>query len=109
MKSLLKKAATLPPDYDIRTIVAVLGNGLRLTAQDTVPFALWCVAHHTASFSEAIWKGVSALGDRDTIGAIIGSVVVLSAGEQSIPAQWLEQTEDPFSSPFILPDYNKTK
>lgn len=83
----------LPADYDIRTIVSVLGNGTDLCAHDTVPFALWCVAHHTGSFSEAIWTGISALGDRDTIAAIIGSIVVLSAGPDSIPQQWIIQAE----------------
>ncbi|BAV06837.1 ADP-ribosylglycohydrolase [Filimonas lacunae] len=93
VKQLLKKAATLPADYDIRTITAILGNGTRLTAQDTVPFALWCAAHHLTSFSEAIWTGVSGLGDRDTICAIIGSIVVLQTGASAIPQQWLLQTE----------------
>ncbi|MDR6340214.1 ADP-ribosylglycohydrolase [Filimonas zeae] len=100
VKRLIKKAATLPADYDIRTIVAVLGNGLRLTAQDTVPFAIWCIANNSGSYSEAIWKGISGLGDRDTIGAIIGSVVVLSAGAATIPEQWLLQTEKFGSSIF---------
>lgn len=100
VKRLIKKATTLPQNYDVRTIVAALGNGLRLTAQDTVPFALWCVAGSMSSYSAAIWKGISGLGDRDTIGAIIGSIVVMATGHEAIPEQWLAQTENPFSSLF---------
>ena len=93
VRSKIEKARTLPSDYDIRTIVSVLGNGIQLSAQDTVPFALWCAINHSDSFSDAIWRGVSGLGDRDTIGAIIGSVVVMSTGANDIPEQWIAQTE----------------
>lgn len=101
VKYKIKKAATLSRNYDIRTIVSILGNGVKLTAQDTVPFALWCAAHHTDDFEEAIWTAVSGLGDRDTIAAIVGSIVVLLAGENSIPKQWIAQTERIDSSPFL--------
>jgi len=101
VKAKIQKAKKLPANYDIRTIVSVLGNGTNLTAQDTVPFALWCVANHSDSFSEAIWTGISALGDRDTIAAIIGSIVVLSAGPDSIPQQWISQAEKFSDSPFF--------
>lgn len=101
VKSKIKKAKTLPANYDIRTIVSVLGNGTNLSAQDTVPFALWCAAHHTHSYSEAIWTAIQALGDRDTIAAIIGSIVVMSAGPESIPQPWIEHAEKFSDSPFI--------
>jgi ADP-ribosylglycohydrolase len=104
VKALIQKAKTLPADYDIRTIVSVLGNGTKLCAEDTVPLALWCAANHTDSFEEAIWTGLSALGDRDTIAAIIGSIVVLSAGQDSIPKHWIKQAEKFSESPF----FNKT-
>lgn len=101
IKYKLKKAATLPANYDIRTIVSILGNGTKLTAQDTVPFALWCAAHHLFDFSAAIWTAVSGLGDRDTIAAIVGSVVALSAPDDTIPQQWIRQTEKFDHSPFL--------
>ncbi|MGO4290862.1 ADP-ribosylglycohydrolase family protein [Chitinophaga sp. RAB17] len=101
VKYKIKKAATLPLSYDIRTIVSILGNGMQLTAQDTVPFALWCAAHHTGDVEAALWKAVSGLGDRDTIAAIVGSIVVLSAGEHTIPTQWIRQTEQFDRSPFF--------
>jgi ADP-ribosylglycohydrolase len=101
IKYKLKKAATLPANYDIRTIVSILGNGTRLTAQDTVPLALWCVANHLTDFSEAIWTAVSGLGDRDTIAAIVGSIVILSAPQDTVPVQWMVQTEKFDASPFF--------
>ena len=104
VKAKIQKAKTLPASYDVRTIVSVLGNGTNLTAQDTVPFALWCAANNTGSFAEAIWTGISGLGDRDTIAAIIGSIVVLSAGSTSIPEQWIEQAEQFSTSPFFKKD-----
>lgn len=93
VKALIKKAKTLPGDYDIRTVVPILGNGTTLCADDTVPLALWCAANNSNSYEEAIWRGLEALGDRDTIAAIIGSIVVMSAGANSIPAHWIKQAE----------------
>lgn len=101
VKAKIQKAKTLPAGYDIRTIVSVLGNGTHLMAQDTVPFALWCAANNTGSYPDAIRTGISGLGDRDTIAAIIGSMVVLSAGSASIPRQWIEQAERFDTSPFF--------
>jgi ADP-ribosylglycohydrolase len=104
VRSKIQKAKTLPAGYDIRTIVSVLGNGTNLSADDTVPLSLWCVANNTGSYEEAIWAGLQALGDRDTIAAIIGSIVVLSAGADSIPAHWIKQAESFSDSIF----FNKT-
>jgi ADP-ribosylglycohydrolase len=104
VKAKIQKAKTLPAEYDIRTIVSVLGNGTYLSADDTVPLALWCVANNAGSYEEAIWTGLQALGDRDTIAAIIGSIVVLSAGANSIPAHWIKQAESFGDSLF----FNKT-
>ena len=36
---------------------------------------------------------VSGLGDRDTTCAIVGGIVALSAGRESIPAEWLQARE----------------
>ncbi|GLZ34192.1 hydrolase [Lentzea sp. NBRC 105346] len=51
-----------------------LGNGSRVTAQDTVPFALW-VAATRFDFRAAITACVEAGGDVDTTGAIVGGIV----------------------------------
>jgi ADP-ribosylglycohydrolase len=65
-----------------------------MTAQDTVPFAIWCVAHNLYDFENALWKAVSVLGDRDTIGAIVGGMAMMSSDEDKIPLEWLENVED---------------
>jgi ADP-ribosylglycohydrolase len=75
-------------DVSVRFAVTVLGNGMQLSAQDTVPFALWCACQHLFDYEEALWLAVSGLGDRDTICAIVGGIVALSAGVDSIPVAW---------------------
>ncbi|MGI4870606.1 MAG: ADP-ribosylglycohydrolase family protein [Janthinobacterium lividum] len=92
-KAKIAKAATLSATCDIRTATAILGNGTKLTAQDTVPFALWCAAHQRADFEAALWRAVNGLGDRDTICAIVGSIVSLSAPAATVPPQWRQQVE----------------
>jgi ADP-ribosylglycohydrolase len=48
---------------------------------------------YSDDYSEAIWQTVSALGDRDTTCAIVGGIVALKAGRESIPANWLKARE----------------
>jgi ADP-ribosylglycohydrolase len=87
-------ARDLEETASVQSAVAVLGNGTLVSAQDTVPFALWCAAQHLDNYAEALWLTVSGLGDRDTNCAIVGGIVVLSAGGESIPTKWL-QTREP--------------
>ncbi|MBY0396265.1 MAG: ADP-ribosylglycohydrolase family protein, partial [Thermoleophilia bacterium] len=42
----IERALTIDFGVPIMTAVRVLGNGQRITAPDTVPFALWCAARH---------------------------------------------------------------
>lgn len=70
----------------------LLGSGQKVTAQDTVPFALWCAARHLDSLSEALWAAVAGQGDMDTTCAIVGSLVVLCTRE-GIPEEWLARVE----------------
>jgi ADP-ribosylglycohydrolase len=65
-----------------------LGNGSQVVCHDTVPFCLWCAARHLDDYQAALWTTVEGLGDRDTTCAIVGAIVALSAGAESIPAQW---------------------
>jgi ADP-ribosylglycohydrolase len=71
----------------------VLGNGQRVTAADTVPFALWSASHHLDDLEAALWATAEGLGDVDTTCAITGGVVAARTGLAGIPAQWLELTE----------------
>ncbi|TDC78165.1 ADP-ribosylglycohydrolase family protein [Streptomyces hainanensis] len=65
-----------------------LGNGRRVSAADTVPFALWCAARHLDDFTEALWACASAGGDVDTTCAIVGGIVAARVGTAGIPAAW---------------------
>jgi ADP-ribosylglycohydrolase len=71
--------------------VRLLGTGWHVTAQDTVPFCLWCAAHNLFDFEEAMWRTVAGMGDRDTTCAIVGGIVALSA--RQVPAAWVARRE----------------
>jgi ADP-ribosylglycohydrolase len=81
-------AHDLPEQTMVEAAAELLGNGYDVTAQDTVPFALWCAGQHLDNYEEALWLTVSGLGDRDTTCAMVGGIVALSAGADSIPALW---------------------
>jgi ADP-ribosylglycohydrolase len=84
----VRHARNLAPTASVRLAVAALGNGSRVSAQDTVPFALWCAAHHLDDFVEAMWLTVSGLGDRDTTCAVVGGIVAGFTGVEGIPPGW---------------------
>ncbi|MEN7551090.1 ADP-ribosylglycohydrolase family protein [Rapidithrix thailandica] len=90
----IQKSLTISKDYHISTIETILGNGINVIAQDTIPFSIWCAAHHLYNYEEALWKAVSILGDRDTICAIVGGITILSSLEEKIPLTWLRSVED---------------
>ena len=83
----------LPPYVGVTLVSALLGNGSRVTAPDTVPFCIWCAAYFSHSYEEALWQTVSVLGDRDTNCAIVGGIVALATGARGIPAQWVRSRE----------------
>lgn len=95
-------ARDLPRAAPIGEVVAALGNGAKISAQDTVPFAVWCAAQHLRSYEEAIWLTLSGGGDCDTTCAIVGGIVALSAGVPSIPPAWRAAREP-------LPDLSRTE
>ncbi|MER8186573.1 ADP-ribosylglycohydrolase family protein [Kitasatospora sp. NPDC094015] len=71
----------------------VLGNGSRVSAADTVPFALWVAARRLTDYPTAIWETIGAGGDVDTTAAIVGGVVAARTGTAGIPAGWLAARE----------------
>lgn len=89
----IEEALALPADVSPVTAARRLGSGLRVTSPDTVPFTLWCAARHLDDYVEAMWTTVSGLGDRDTTCAIVGGIIALSAGAESIPVVWREARE----------------
>lgn len=89
----LRRAADTDLSADpVRTGVA-LGTGLDVAAHDTVPFALWVAARHWTSYEDALWTATAQYGDRDTLGAIVGGIVVMATGEHAIPALWRDAVE----------------
>ena len=89
----IERARALRANIAVAHAAAVLGSGILISAQDTVPFALWCAARHLDKYEEALWATVSGLGDRDTTCAIVGGIVACSAGIESIPAEWRANRE----------------
>ena len=69
----------------------LMGSRRSETVLSTVPFSLWCAAHHLNSFEEALWTTLAALGLRDTNCAIVGGIVAL--GGRRIPEDWLARRE----------------
>ncbi|MFF3285541.1 ADP-ribosylglycohydrolase family protein [Streptomyces sp. NPDC003023] len=89
----LRRARDMLDYDDAGTVAAVLGNGRRTSAHDTVPFALWSAARSLGDFQQAFWTTAQAGGDVDTTCAIAcGVVAATKAGAP--PAAWLERTEE---------------
>lgn len=89
----LQRARSLQSHCSVITAAAVLGNGSKVTAPDTVPFAIWVASHSLHNYAESLWATVSALGDRDTTCAIVGSITALSAPESTFPPERISARE----------------
>ncbi|WP_067872825.1 ADP-ribosylglycohydrolase family protein [Nocardia vermiculata] len=77
----------------LEVAVSQLGNGSRVTAQDTVPLTIWIAATHLADYPAAVTTCLAADGDIDTTGAIVGGIVASYTGQAGIPAAWLSARE----------------
>lgn len=77
----------------VQSAAAMLGNGSQVSAQDTVPFALWCAGEQLNNYKEALWLTVSGFGDMDTTCAIVGGIVASYTGIDAIPTMWREARE----------------
>jgi ADP-ribosylglycohydrolase len=97
VKSRITRAAALQTNHAAH-VAAMLGNGSMISAQDTVPYALWCAASHLDNFEEALWVTVSGFGDIDTNCAIVGGIVASYVGEAALPQVWISRRE-------ALPDW----
>jgi ADP-ribosylglycohydrolase len=89
----IAKVLKVPLILSSLTAAVALGNGSGVISSDTVPFTLWCAAKHWRDYPEALWTTVGGFGDRDTTCAIVGGIVALSAGRQSIPPDWIKFRE----------------
>jgi ADP-ribosylglycohydrolase len=93
VRAKISRARDFRTDLAVEHAAAMLGNGVKVSAQDTVPFCLWCAAKYLDSYEEALWATVSALGDRDTTCAIVGGIVACYTGVEGIPPKWLAARE----------------
>jgi ADP-ribosylglycohydrolase len=89
----IDKARNTSLTFRVESAVGRLGNGSRISSQDTVPFCLWCISKHLRDYESALWTTVSGLGDRDTTCAIVGGVVAMASDEPTIPKEWAERRE----------------
>ncbi|MFE2131633.1 ADP-ribosylglycohydrolase family protein, partial [Streptomyces sp. NPDC059466] len=69
------------------------GNGQRVRADDTVPFAVWCAARHPGDLVAALWTTAEGFGDVDTTCAIAGGIVAARTGVDDVPQEWLRRRE----------------
>jgi ADP-ribosylglycohydrolase len=84
----------------IEEAVWTLGNGSRVSAQDTVPFALWVATTRLTDYPAAIKACIEAGGDVDTTAAIVGGIVAAYTGigqrdddTVGVPTDWLAHRE----------------
>lgn len=89
----LQRARDILPDTPATVAASMLGSGYRASAQDTVPYVLWCAGQFLDDYEEALWQTASGLGDVDTTCAMVGGIVVLYTGVETIPEKWLERRE----------------
>lgn len=72
---------------------AILGTGEHITAQDTVPYAIWVAARFLTDYQAAVQACIQVGGDIDTTSAIVGGIVAAHTGVTGIPTAWLTARE----------------
>ncbi|MFD9291181.1 ADP-ribosylglycohydrolase family protein [Streptomyces sp. NPDC060030] len=87
------RAAELPFATEPWKAADLVGNGSRIRADDTVPFALWTAARHRDDLEAALWATAEGFGDVDTTCAITGGVVGAATGVGGVPAEWRARRE----------------
>ena len=90
----IERGATLVFEMKVEQVTSQLGNGRRISCQDTVPFCIWSAARHLDNYEIAIVNTIRVGGDIDTNCAIVGGIVALATGRESIPKDWLADREE---------------
>jgi ADP-ribosylglycohydrolase len=93
VRSKTRRARDISERTSVESVAAMLGSGYGISAQDTVPFVLWCAGESLANYEEALWLTVRGLGDLDTTCAMVGGIVALSCTAPGIPTSWLQARE----------------
>lgn len=92
VKSGLRRARDIETT-NVRQVARMIGNGSAITAQDTVPFTVWCAAEYLDDYETAMWQTIQAQGDVDTNCAIVGGIVAGYVGLEGIPNEWIAARE----------------
>ncbi|AOS63320.1 ADP-ribosylglycohydrolase family protein [Actinoalloteichus hymeniacidonis] len=98
----LERATTMV-ESSVAEAAQELGNGARISAVDTVPFALWVAVTHFHDFAAAIEACQSVGGDMDTTAAMVGGILAAHHGPSIIPRAWREIRE-PLPAWLAVPD-----
>ncbi|MEU3017732.1 ADP-ribosylglycohydrolase family protein [Nocardiopsis sp. NPDC007018] len=93
MREAVRDARALLVTSDPVAVARELGNGSRVSALDTVPFALWVAARFRSGLASALWATVAPGGDMDTTCAVVGGVLGAGMTVGSLPREWVERTE----------------
>jgi ADP-ribosylglycohydrolase len=89
----LERALQIPAGANIHEVAKLLGNGSLVTAPDTVPYDIWCAAHHLDNYPQGVLTAVSGGGDCDTNAAITGGIIASFTGREGIPDSWRHSKE----------------
>jgi len=68
--------------------------GMDVTAQNSVPFAIFAFLKGRDSFEKTLFNATLSGGDRDTLGAMAGGISGAYLGAGAIPSDWLEKLEN---------------
>ncbi len=90
----IERAAAFAFDLSVEKVARQLGNGSRISCQDTVPLCLWIAARCLDDYQSAIIGIIRAGGDIDTNAAIVGGIVALAVQADGIPPDWLADREE---------------
>jgi len=93
VKSKTKQARDISDKTSVANVAKMIGSGYKISAQDTVPFVLWCAGEQLDNFEEAMWLTAAGLGDVDTTCAMVGGIVAMFVGQDGIPAEWIKWRE----------------
>ena len=74
--------------------VAAARLGQNVTAQGSVPFALYAFLRHQHSYEKCLFCAILNGGDRDTLGAMACAVSGAYLGIRAIPAEWRARLEN---------------
>ncbi len=77
---------------DLEQAETILGSNI--TAQDSVPFAIFAFLENPHNFGECLLQTVLVAEDKDTIGAMVGGLLGSYLGIEKIPVKWKAKLEN---------------